>query len=155
MSATHARRRRACLNHVRALPTSMQWRRHRTPSSSLISTQGHQTAHQRGARCSQGALRSGATLPTRGMLRYKECRLLALHSTHEKNELRNIHARLDACRDCVYGANGCGQSPAWECDEHMPLPNETFTVAAAARMAGYATIHTGKVSDHKLTSDSV
>jgi hypothetical protein len=89
------------------------------------------------------------------MLRYKECRLLALHSTHEKNELRNIHARLDACRDCVYGANGCGQSPAWECDEHMPLPNETFTVAAAARMAGYATIHTGNVSDHKLTSDSV
>jgi arylsulfatase A-like enzyme len=26
----------------------------------------------------------------------------------------------------------------------MPLPNSTFTVAEAARMAGYATIHTGK-----------
>ena len=26
----------------------------------------------------------------------------------------------------------------------MPLPNSTFTVAEAARLAGYSTLHTGK-----------
>eukprot|EP01050_Picozoa_sp_SAG11_P041619 SAG11_NODE_18751_length_482_cov_0.947781_1_plen_84_part_10 len=41
-------------------------------------------------------------------------------------------------------SNGCGQTQAWECDERMPLPPSTFTVAEAAKAAGYATIHTGK-----------
>lgn len=47
-------------------------------------------------------------------------------------------------RECIWSAEGCGQEPAWSCADKLPLPPTTFTVAEAAREAGYATIHVGK-----------
>ena len=48
-------------------------------------------------------------------------------------------------RQCISSAEGCGQQPAWSCDDSLPLP-QTFTLAQAAKGAGYATIHVGKWS---------
>ena len=47
-------------------------------------------------------------------------------------------------RECIGGAEGCGQEPAWSCNTAKPLPPTTFTVAKAAKKAGYSTIHIGK-----------
>ena len=47
-------------------------------------------------------------------------------------------------RECITGAEGCGQAPAWSCADKLPLPPPTFTVAEAAKAAGMATIHIGK-----------
>ena len=47
-------------------------------------------------------------------------------------------------RECIFGAEGCGQKPAWSCADTLPLPPPTFTVAEAAKKAGYATTHIGK-----------
>eukprot|EP00035_Acanthoeca_spectabilis_P002135 m.85326 g.85326 ORF g.85326 m.85326 type:complete len:572 (-) comp11375_c0_seq1:94-1809(-) len=47
-------------------------------------------------------------------------------------------------RECITGAEGCGQEPAWSCLDKMPLPPTTFTIAEAAKKAGYSTIHIGK-----------
>lgn len=46
-------------------------------------------------------------------------------------------------RECITGAEGCGQKPAWKCGDNLPLPPTTFTVAEAAKQAGMATIHIG------------
>ena len=48
-------------------------------------------------------------------------------------------------RECVGGAEGCGQSPAWNCGDNLPLSPRTFTIAKAAKKKGYATLHIGKV----------
>jgi len=47
-------------------------------------------------------------------------------------------------RECIYTAEGCGQQPAWECDDQLPLPPQVFTAAEAAKQAGYSTLHLGK-----------
>ncbi len=47
-------------------------------------------------------------------------------------------------RDCINGAEGCGQEPAWSCADKLPLPPLTFTMAEAARSVGMATFHGGK-----------
>eukprot|EP00040_Diaphanoeca_grandis_P039653 m.259716 g.259716 ORF g.259716 m.259716 type:complete len:733 (-) comp38560_c0_seq1:181-2379(-) len=47
-------------------------------------------------------------------------------------------------RECITGAEGCGQAPAWSCLDKLPLPPATFTVAEAAKKANYSTIHIGK-----------
>ena len=47
-------------------------------------------------------------------------------------------------RDCIDGAEGCGQKPAWTCSDPMPLSPLTFTIAEAALLADYATLHIGK-----------
>jgi arylsulfatase A-like enzyme len=47
-------------------------------------------------------------------------------------------------RECITGAEGCGQQPAYSCADKLPFPPTTFTVAKAAKKAGYATIHIGK-----------
>ena len=48
-------------------------------------------------------------------------------------------------RDCISGAEGCGQKPAWSCADHLPLSPRTFTIAEAAKKQGYATLHVGWV----------
>eukprot|EP00041_Stephanoeca_diplocostata_P018626 m.391134 g.391134 ORF g.391134 m.391134 type:complete len:709 (+) comp21070_c0_seq4:212-2338(+) len=47
-------------------------------------------------------------------------------------------------RECITGAEGCGTAPAWMCDDPLPLPEPTPTVAEAAKKANYSTIHIGK-----------
>jgi len=47
-------------------------------------------------------------------------------------------------RSCVRGAQGCGSSPAWSCYAEMPLPETEYSVATAAKTAGYATTFIGK-----------
>jgi arylsulfatase A-like enzyme len=47
-------------------------------------------------------------------------------------------------RECIFGAEGCGQQPAWRCADKMPLPPTAFTIAEAAKQRGYATVHVGK-----------
>ena len=47
-------------------------------------------------------------------------------------------------RDCIGGAEGCGQAPAWKCANNLPLSPRTFTLAKAAKSKGYATMHIGK-----------
>jgi hypothetical protein len=47
-------------------------------------------------------------------------------------------------RECIDGAEGCGQMPA-SCPDKWPLPPTTFTIAEAAQRRGYATLHLGKV----------
>lgn len=47
-------------------------------------------------------------------------------------------------RDCITGAEGCGQSPAWSCADNLPFPPTTFTVAEAAKKANMSTIFIGK-----------
>ncbi len=47
-------------------------------------------------------------------------------------------------RDCIFGAEGCGQKPAWKCDDRLPLPPSTFTVAEAVKQLNYSTGHWGK-----------
>jgi arylsulfatase A-like enzyme len=47
-------------------------------------------------------------------------------------------------RDCIGGAEGCGQEPAWKCANNLPLSPRTFTLAKAAKSKGYATTHIGK-----------
>ena len=32
-------------------------------------------------------------------------------------------------RECITGAAGCGQAPAWSCADTLPLPPPTFTIA--------------------------
>ena len=49
-------------------------------------------------------------------------------------------------RDCISGAEGCGQKPAWSCADHLPLSPRTFTIAEAAKKQGYATLHVGWVT---------
>jgi hypothetical protein len=49
-------------------------------------------------------------------------------------------------RECIDGAEGCGQEPAWSCPDTKPLSPLTFTIPEAAKTAGYATIHIGKVT---------
>ena len=39
-------------------------------------------------------------------------------------------------RECVGGAEGCGQSPAWNCGDNLPLSPRTFTIAKAAKKKG-------------------
>jgi arylsulfatase A-like enzyme len=46
-------------------------------------------------------------------------------------------------RDCITGAEGCGQKPAWSCGDSLPLSPRTFTIAEAAKKKGYATLHIG------------
>lgn len=48
-------------------------------------------------------------------------------------------------RECIDGAEGCGQAPAWSCGDSLPLSPRTFTIAEAAKKKGYATLHIGKV----------
>jgi hypothetical protein len=38
---------------------------------------------------------------------------------------------------------GCGQAPAYSCNDPLPLPPTTFTMAEAAKEVGYNTIHIG------------
>lgn len=47
-------------------------------------------------------------------------------------------------RECVFSAEGCGQLPAYACADNLPLPPTTYTIAEAARDAGYRTVHLGK-----------
>eukprot|EP01061_Rhynchopus_euleeides_P019798 TRINITY_DN32486_c0_g1_i1.p1 TRINITY_DN32486_c0_g1~~TRINITY_DN32486_c0_g1_i1.p1 ORF type:complete len:690 (+),score=197.09 TRINITY_DN32486_c0_g1_i1:43-2112(+) len=47
-------------------------------------------------------------------------------------------------RECIDGAEGCGQDPAWSCYDKMPFPSDTFTAAEAAKENGYATFFAGK-----------
>ena len=47
-------------------------------------------------------------------------------------------------RECIYSAEGCGQQPAWSCNDPLPLPPTTWTMAEAAKSVGYRTIHVGK-----------
>ena len=47
-------------------------------------------------------------------------------------------------RECIYGAEGCGQAPAWRCADRMPLPSTIFTLATAAKMKKYDSIFVGK-----------
>ena len=47
-------------------------------------------------------------------------------------------------RECIFDAQGCGQQPAWECNDPAPLPPTVFTVAQAAKLAGMDTAHIGK-----------
>jgi len=47
-------------------------------------------------------------------------------------------------RSCIRGAEGCGSAPAWSCFAEMPLPETEYSVAAAAKSAGYATSFIGK-----------
>lgn len=47
-------------------------------------------------------------------------------------------------RECIDGAEGCGQAPAWSCGDNLPLSPRTFTIAEAAKKKGYATVHIGK-----------
>lgn len=47
-------------------------------------------------------------------------------------------------RECITGAEGCGSKPTWTCDNPLPLPEPTPTVAEAAKKANYSTIHIGK-----------
>ena len=47
-------------------------------------------------------------------------------------------------RECITGAEGCGQAPAYSCNDPLPFPPPTFTLAEAAKKAGYATLHAGK-----------
>jgi hypothetical protein len=47
-------------------------------------------------------------------------------------------------RECIDGAEGCGQEPAWSCGDSLPLSPRTFTIAEAAKKKGYATVHIGK-----------
>jgi arylsulfatase A-like enzyme len=54
-------------------------------------------------------------------------------------------------RECVFNAEGCGQEPAWSCINPEPFPggyaageSNIYTVANAAKDAGYAGLHTGK-----------
>ena len=49
-------------------------------------------------------------------------------------------------RECIRGAEGCGQKPAWSCPDNLPLSPRTWTIAKAAKAQGYATIHVGKWS---------
>ena len=48
-------------------------------------------------------------------------------------------------RECIRGAEGCGQAPAWRCADKMPLPPTAFTIAEAVKLRGYRTLHVGKV----------
>ncbi len=53
-------------------------------------------------------------------------------------------------RECVFNAEGCGQEPAWSCINPQPFPGGyesgvgVFTIADAAKAAGYATFHGAK-----------
>jgi len=47
-------------------------------------------------------------------------------------------------RECITGAEGCGQLPAWKCADNLPYPPSTFTVAEAAKTAGLSTFFAGK-----------
>ena len=47
-------------------------------------------------------------------------------------------------RECIDGAEGCGQRPAWNCYDKLPFPKTTFTVAEAAKEKGYSTFFAGK-----------
>ena len=47
-------------------------------------------------------------------------------------------------RECITGANGCGQLPAYTCDSPLPFPPTTFTAAEAAKLAGMGTFFAGK-----------
>ena len=47
-------------------------------------------------------------------------------------------------RDCIDGPEPHGYGPAEKCSSSMPLPPPTFTIAEAARKAGYSTIHIGE-----------
>ena len=47
-------------------------------------------------------------------------------------------------RECITGAEGCGQAPAWSCLDKLPLPPDPFTIADAAQKANFSTIHIGK-----------
>ena len=53
-------------------------------------------------------------------------------------------------RECISGAEGCGQKPAWSCADNLPLSPRTWTIAEAAKIQGYATIHVGKVCMRRL-----
>ena len=50
-----------------------------------------------------------------------------------------------ANRECVYNPNSCGHS-TWKCNQEMPFPNTTFTVADAVKFGynGYKTAFFGK-----------
>eukprot|EP00050_Salpingoeca_kvevrii_P018241 m.72016 g.72016 ORF g.72016 m.72016 type:complete len:569 (+) comp7975_c0_seq4:1186-2892(+) len=47
-------------------------------------------------------------------------------------------------RECIFGAEGCGQLPMMKCISPYPLPPPTFTLAEAAKLAGYNTTLIGK-----------
>ena len=47
-------------------------------------------------------------------------------------------------RECISGAEGCGQEPAWSCADNLPMSPRTWTIAKAAKAQGYATLHVGK-----------
>ena len=47
-------------------------------------------------------------------------------------------------RECISSAEGCGSKPAYSCLDRLPLPPTTFTIAEAAKQAGFATAHFGK-----------
>ena len=47
-------------------------------------------------------------------------------------------------RECIGNAEGCGTKPAWSCLDRLPFPLPTFTIAEAAKLANYSTIHLGK-----------
>ena len=66
--------------------------------------------------------------------------LLTLHAAGP-----SPHAPPDRDRECIFGADGCGTKPAAKCVEGMPLPPTTWTIAEAAKEAGYRTLHVGKV----------
>ena len=47
-------------------------------------------------------------------------------------------------RECVFNAEGCGQTPAWECVDPMPFPASVPTLPRTLAGAGYATAHFGE-----------
>jgi len=47
-------------------------------------------------------------------------------------------------RECIYTANAGGNTPDFAKPEKMALPTDVFTVAEAAKQAGYTTKHIGK-----------
>lgn len=47
-------------------------------------------------------------------------------------------------RSCINSAEGCGQSPAWNCYDKMPFPPTEFTVGAALKQKKYSTLFVGK-----------
>eukprot|EP01052_Picozoa_sp_SAG31_P030044 SAG31_NODE_3047_length_4749_cov_3.010968_3_plen_209_part_00 len=63
--------------------------------------------------------------------------------THHAN--RRPQTGRTSTRECIDGAEGCGQAPAWSCGDNLPLSPRTFTIAEAAKKRGYATVHIGKV----------
>jgi arylsulfatase A-like enzyme len=47
-------------------------------------------------------------------------------------------------RECISGPEPHGYGPSWKCFAPLPLSPLTFTVAEAAKSAGYRTFHSGK-----------